>query len=108
MVKIKLEGKYEIKFRAFGITFKTVKGSINETVTVDPKLHMRKGIDLGPVDLVIDVENTTAKVHVVYQGFPVYTHSVDIKEVLAGKVLTIPNFNQRGVKVEGLKITLVK
>jgi len=106
---ITVTGKYSVKFRAFRITFGTKKGSINETIKVTTdKLKYRQPIDLpGPLDLVLEVEGTSAKVQAVYNGFPIYEETFKIGDFVKTPIeFKLKGFNVRGVKVENLVVKL--
>jgi hypothetical protein len=108
-MKLLATGNYSVKFRAFKITFGTLKGRINENIDLPvEKVKFKKPIDLpGPLDLVVELDGSHARVMAVFNGFPVYSEEIDLTTLLKVKETKLKGFDVRGVKVSDLILKIV-
>jgi len=108
-MKLEITGAYSVKFRAFHITFGTIKGKINEHFEVPTgKLNYKQPIDIpGPVDLMVEVADLKFKVTAIFNGFPVYSEEFEVEKFVKGKEFKIKGFDIRGVKLENALVRVL-
>lgn len=96
------------RIKIWFITIKEESGTVSQDFPVkDATLNFSRPIDIpGPLDLVVSVKDSTLNFSAVYQGFPLYTFSEKLTELVKGKALKAPGFNVRGVAVSDVVITL--
>ncbi len=109
-MKLQFSADYKVKFRAFGITFWQTSGSLKETYKVPTFGKKNIPVDLpGPLDLVLvlDGKNLAATVTAVFEGFPVYSYDINLKDLVAGQELVLDGFDVRGVALTNIKLKVL-
>lgn len=96
------------RIKIWFITIKEESGTVSQDIPVkDAQLNFNKPIDIpGPLDLVVGVKDGTLNFSAVYQGFPLYTFTEKLTEVVKGKSLKAPGFSIRGVSVSDITFSL--